>query len=148
MNPEPEIVEGEIEETPEEPGTALARPEPGNLFHVTDPVAVIDGATRVATALTDVLRKQKLITNISGREHVRVEGWVLLGSMLGCFPVVVWTRQTEQGWEARVEVRTRDGAVIGAAEASCDRTERTWAKRDSYALRSMAQTRASQPCSV
>jgi hypothetical protein len=35
-----------------------------------------------------------------------------------------------------------DGRTIGAAEAMCSRNEHTWAKREDYALRSMAQTRA------
>jgi hypothetical protein len=46
------------------------------------------------------------------------------------------------GWEARVEARTLAGQVVGAAEAECLRTEKTWSSRDDYALRSMAQTRA------
>jgi len=46
------------------------------------------------------------------------------------------------GWEARVEARTRDGALVGAAESECLRAESKWADRDDYALRSMAQTRA------
>jgi hypothetical protein len=103
---------------------------------------VIRRATDIAAPLADVVRKQKLVTMIHGREHVRVEGWTLLGSMLGVFPVVEWTRQLPDGWEARVEAKTRDGAVVGAAEAECLRTESTWKSRDDYALRSMAQTRA------
>ncbi len=35
-----------------------------------------------------------------------------------------------------------DGRVVGSAEAMCSRSETTWANRDDYALRSMAQTRA------
>src|SRR3990167_4142653 len=35
-----------------------------------------------------------------------------------------------------------DGRIVGAAEAQCCRDETTWAKRADYALRSMAQTRA------
>jgi hypothetical protein len=67
--------------------------------------------------------------------------------MLGVFPVCVWTRPLERdgqqfGWEARVEARTRSGELVGAAESQCTRDENTWAKRDDYALRSMAQTRA------
>jgi hypothetical protein len=48
----------------------------------------------------------------------------------------------DDGWEARVEARTRAGEIVGAAEAECLRSENTWANRDDYALRSMAQTRA------
>jgi len=113
-----------------------------SLFRTDDPVEIVGKAQAVAGALADVIRKQGLASNIQGKEYVRVEGWTLLGSMLGVFPVCVWTREVEGGWEARVEARTRTGDVIGAAEASCLRTENRWAKADTYALRSMAQTRA------
>jgi hypothetical protein len=113
-----------------------------NLFHTDDPVEVITRASRAAEALKGVIRQQGLVSNIQGREHVRVEGWTTLGSMLGVVPVVTWTRPTTDGWEARVEARTLDGRVVGAAEAMCSKSERTWRSRDDYALRSMAQTRA------
>jgi len=121
---------------------ALREEATPTLFHTNDPVQVLERATAVAVPLAEVVRKQGLVTNIKGREHVRVEGWTLLGSMLGVFPVCVWTRELDKGWEARVEARTRDGAVVGAAEAMCTTDEGTWKNRDSYALRSMAQTRA------
>ena len=113
-----------------------------NLFGTDDPVEVVEKAGRVAQALKDVLSRQGMVQNIQGREHVKVEGWQTLGSMLGVVPVVTWTREIETGWEARVEARTLDGRVVGAAEAMCSRDERMWSKRDPYALRSMAQTRA------
>jgi hypothetical protein len=115
---------------------------PATLFGTDDPSEVVARATAAAKPLAEVVNKQHLYATIQGRKHVLVEGWCLLGSMLGVFPVTVWTRKTESGWEARCEARTRAGEVVGAAEASCDRTERTWATRDDYALRSMAQTRA------
>lgn len=114
------------------------------LFRTDDPVQVIEKASAVADALKNVLQKQGLTKNIQGRDHVLVEGWTTLGSMLGVVPVVEWTRPLDdgQGWEARVEARTLDGRVVGAAEAECTRGEKTWQSRDDYALRSMAQTRA------
>jgi hypothetical protein len=133
-----------IESTAEELGTELvvhAQP-PTTLFRTEDPVEVLERASRVAQALKGVIDQQKLVSNIQGREHVRVEGWTTLGSMLGVVPVVVWTRRTDDGWEARVEARTMDGRTVGAAEAMCSKAERTWKSRDDYALRSMAQTRA------
>jgi hypothetical protein len=142
-----EIVE--MEEEPE-PETALV-PTPvvsATLFRTDDPVEVIERSGVIATALADVVRKQKLANTISGREFVKVEGWTLLGSMMGVFPVVEWTRELvgddgeQLGWEAAVEARTRDGEVVGRAEAECRRDEKHWKARDSYALRSMAQTRA------
>lgn len=120
---------------------------PVSLFGTNDPAEVVEAAKRAATPLVDVIRSQKLAVKIGPSEHVRVEGWTLLGSMLGVFPVCTWTRQIvgadqSEGWEARVEARTRNGEIVGAAEAECLRSEKTWANRDDYALRSMAQTRA------
>lgn len=134
-------------------------PQPVSLFGTNDPTEVVEAAKRAATPLVDVIRSQKLAVKIGPSEHVRVEGWTLLGSMLGVFPICVWTRQLERegvpiGWEARVEARTRSGETVGAAEAQCTRDENQWSweptgkdgrklpPRDDYALRSMAQTRA------
>jgi hypothetical protein len=112
------------------------------LFGTTDPAEVVEAAKRAAGPLVDVIRSQKLAVTIGPSEHVKVEGWTLLGSMLGVFPICTWTRKLENGWEARVEARTRAGDLVGAAEAECLRSENTWKNRDDYALRSMAQTRA------
>lgn len=138
MSATEEIIDGEI--VPYEPPAQTP-----TLFGTTDPEAVVEAATRAARPLAQVIRDQKLSVKIGPSEHVRVEGWTLLGSMLGVFPICVWTRKIEGddgGWEARVEARTRDGALVGAAEAECLYAEKTWANRDDYALRSMAQTRA------
>lgn len=120
----------------------LRSPAPLNLFRAADPGEVIVKAAETAKPLAEVIRKQKLYKTIQGKNHVFVEGWTLLGSMLGVFPVVVWTRKLDNGWEARVEARTMAGATVGAAEAQCLRTEARWKSADDYAIRSMAQTRA------
>lgn len=135
-----EEIEAELVEEGNLP--AVIEPAPVNLFRTEDPVEIIQRASAIADQLKDVLVKQNLISNIKGREHVRVEGWTLLGTLVGVFPVLEWTRPVEGGWEARVEARTLSGAVVGAAEAECLRSESTWKSRDDYALRSMAQTRA------
>jgi hypothetical protein len=112
------------------------------LFGSNDPSAVVVRATAVSKPLANVIKDRKLFASINGRRHVTVEGWTLLGTMLGVFPVVIWSRAIENGWEARVEARTLQGEVVGAAESQCTRLEKTWKTRDDYALRSMAQTRA------
>lgn len=139
--PDDETIEGELVE---EAGAELvpAVPAPTTLFRTDEPDLIIARATGVADALKRVLVERELVSNISGKEYVRVEGWTLCGTMLGVFPVLVWTRKLEDGWEARVEARTLTGAVVGAAEAMCVRSESKWSKRDEYAIRSMAQTRA------
>jgi hypothetical protein len=133
---ETEIVEGEllpdVYEPPANPG----------LFGTDDPNLVIVKAADVSKALAHVVRDRKLFARINGKDYVLIGGWTPLGSMLGVFPVVVWSRKLDDGWEARVEARTRDGAIVGAAESECLRSERKWAKSDDYAIRSMAQTRA------
>ena len=128
-----------------QPGTDLvpAAPQPpANLFHADTPGGVVERATETANALKDVIQQKKLFKRIGDKDHVLVEGWTLLGTMLGVFPVTVWSRQVEGGWEARAEARTMNGAVVGAAEAQCTRSESKWKNRDEYAIRSMAQTRA------
>ena len=130
------------------PETALVRTEssPPGLFGQVAPVQVIEKATEVATALKNVIVKQGLVSNISGKEYPKCEAWTLLGTMLGVFPVLAWCRKMDDGWEARVEARTKDGSVVGAAEAQCQRSERNWKDRDDFAIRSMAQTRATAKC--
>uniref|UniRef100_A0A6M3LCQ9 Uncharacterized protein n=1 Tax=viral metagenome TaxID=1070528 RepID=A0A6M3LCQ9_9ZZZZ len=115
---------------------------PVNLFGARTPAQVIDEAQLVAEPLARLIRDRQLASSISGKEYVRIEGWTLLGSMLGVFPIVQWTRPVEGGWEARVEARSKDGNVVGAAEAECLRSEPNWQDRPDYAIRSMAQTRA------
>lgn len=129
------VIEGDV-------GQEVVRYEGGTLFKTDDPIEIVRRATEVADALNDVLKRKNLTSRIQNKDHVNVEGWTLCGAMLGVFPIVEWTRPVEGGWEARVEARTRDGAVVGAAEAQCLRTEKRWAKADDYSIRSMAQTRA------
>lgn len=137
-------------------GTEIAVRPPGNLFGtVDDPEATIEKATRHAKALASVIENQKLYTDIQGKKHVRVEGWTLLGSMLGVFPVMIKCEpvmvrdRTDpagtsmvEGYEAVVEAVTFSGAVVGRAKAYCLRNERRWKSADDYAVASMAQTRA------
>ncbi len=112
------------------------------LFGTSDPVETIERAVRVADALKNVVKSKGLISNIKGKEYPQVEAWQTLAVMLGVSLVEEWTRKLENGWEARCVVFSRDGRTIGAADAQCTRDEYTWKSRDDYALRSMAQTRA------
>jgi hypothetical protein len=151
MTAEPHVVDGQAVE--EGPGTELepvAQHPPTTLFRTDDPVEVVARASKVADALKGVLDRQGLTANIQGKRHVLVEGWTTLGAMVGVTAVPMWTRPLDGaapdgksfGFEARVEARTLDGRVIGAAEAMCTRSEGRWRTADDYAIRSMAQTRA------
>ncbi|MDE3096881.1 MAG: hypothetical protein KGK07_12910 [Chloroflexota bacterium] len=124
--------------------------QPGALFAGETPQAVAARMRDTARALKSVIESahgsdgKPLLMTIPGvpGKYVRCEGWTTLGSMVGVFPVLIWTRPCPDGWEARVEARTMSGQTVGAAEAMCTREERSWSKRDEFALRSMAQTRA------
>jgi hypothetical protein len=115
-----------------------------------DPAEKMRQMQETAQIIAEPVRQRHTV-KIGQGEHVRVEGWTMLGALLGVYPITVWTRQlvpdendpaVARGWEARVEARTRQGQLVGAAEAQCDRSEPNWKGRDDYALRSMAQTRA------
>lgn len=140
-----EIIETTAQEV--QPPAGIVRVEqsaPINLFGERSPRAIRARAVETANELAEVIKKQDLASDIKGRMHVRVEGWTMLGSLLGVFPVIEWTRPLMHegkymGWEARCEVRTMAGAVVGAAEAMCSIREPRWGNADSYAVRSMAQ---------
>jgi hypothetical protein len=112
------------------------------LFGTSDPVGVIERVRTVARALDDVIRDRKLSTKIGGGEHVNIEGWRLLGAMLGVFSRTVSVDEVDNGWRARVEVCTLDGQIVSAAESECLRGERKWRNADDFAVMGMAQTRA------
>lgn len=135
-----EIVDAEVVGT----DVAVVEQPSANLFRTDDPAEVVVRATKVADALKGVLKSQGMIHNIQGKEHVAVEGWTTLGSMLGVTAVVTHTEPVDGGFKATVEARTLDGRVIGAADAICTKHERRgpWRSADDYARLSMAQTRA------
>lgn len=111
-----------------------------------EPQAIVERATNVATLLTTILREQKLVANISGKDHVLVEGWTLLASMMNHSVGTTNTRPVEvdghAGFISHAEVYDQNGNVVGSADGVCTRGERSWSRRDDFALSGMAQTRA------
>jgi len=136
-----DTIEGEAVETT---AIALRQPEQASpaLFGTSDPVEVVQRAVRVADALKAVVVQKNLIANISGKQYPQVEAWLTLAAMLRLTTICEWSRRVENGWEARVYVRDANGNTVGAAEAQCLNTERSKRSWEDYALRSMAQTRA------
>lgn len=119
------------------------RPVRASMFDM-DPEAQITYASRIATALCNVIDKQHLYTDLGGKKHVRVEGWQVLGTFLGVLSKErVVTEHADGGFEAYVDlVRVSDGVTIGGASSICGVDEKRWGKADKYARRSMAVTRA------
>jgi hypothetical protein len=62
--------------------------------------------------------------------------------MTKVYAVIEWTKEREDGWEARAQAFTIDGQIVGAGEAVCLKDEANWRGKPSTALKGMAQTRA------
>jgi hypothetical protein len=107
-----------------------------------DPRLAVERMSDLARVLVDIVRNQKLSVEIGGREFLTAEAWSALGALVGVTPVVCWVKpnETGDGYVARVEARTLDGRVVGAAESECSRAEKWWKTREPFQLRSMAQT--------
>lgn len=124
--------------------TELARIEETDLPIVAapGPREELERRIEVADVLAGVLNDRKLYNVINGKKHPSADGYQVLASLCDLSIETEWTRQLDDGWEARVVVKDAAGRVRGSAEQECRRTEKMWATRDSYALRGMAQTRA------
>lgn len=110
-------------------------------LQATTPGALVEQASAMATALAKVIKTQKLYNTIQGKDHVRVEGWCTLATMLGVLPREVSVTEEWGVYTATIElVRMSDGAVLSRASAECG-DEAPWCDRPRYARRSMAITR-------
>ena len=141
-----------VEETPNLPDYAILNPE--------IPMSVKVGvATNVANCLAPLVRQQGLVVkglNAKDKEaeYVTVEGWEVLGTMLGIVPD---TRIVEEmkndkdrtiGFKARATLyqnptftdgKITGGHVLATAEAYCTKDD---FQRKFFSMASMAQTRA------
>lgn len=107
------------------------------------PRAVLERAGEMARALLQVVEKTRdLQVQIGGRRYLRVEAWLTIAAFHGVSVAIDAVEKSDSGYVARASVLGRDGRVISRAEASCSRDEPTWKDRPDFALRSMAQTRA------
>jgi len=108
------------------------------------PQAMVASATEIANVLSDVINRQGLFANIQGNKYVKLEGWNLLGSLLGVLPRERNVKELEDGsYEATVElISTKNGAIVGCGSAICSVTEKRWGNAEKFARRSMCITRA------
>ena len=68
--------------------------------------------------------------------------WQLLGLTYGVSPIVEWVKAIDGGFQARAVAQTRDGGIVGAAEALCLRKEPGKQYKSDHDLAAMAQSRA------
>jgi len=107
-----------------------------------DTRAMLESVERNVRDVIDIARDRGFVTRFNNRDFFGFPAWSLLAMTYGLTPFVEWTRPVENGWEARAIVRTRDGDVVGSAEAMCTRKEQPRRNADDHTLRAMAQTRA------
>lgn len=118
-------------------------PEARKTIFNQSPKETIEYATEIANTLKEVILKQGLSLLIQGKQHVRVEGWLTLGTLLGITPVEEWVHELPDfSYEAKVNLVNQKGVVIAGASALCGIDERRWKSAEKYARRSMAITRA------
>lgn len=107
-----------------------------------DPEQQLLFAHKAASSLMSWVRQKKNPVMIRGEQFLEFGDWQILGRFYGATVGVDWTKALTNGWEAR-SVVYRNGEIISSAEAMCTRAEKRWLTADEYAIRSMAQTRAS-----
>lgn len=109
-----------------------------------DPDKQIEFAQKAATALMKVVKP----VQIQGKPYLQFGGWQTLARFFGATVAIEWTQKLVDdkehlvGYEARAIVY-QGGSIISSAEASCMCNEKRWKTAEEYAVKSMAQTRAS-----
>jgi len=107
-----------------------------------NPGTLMRHATDVAGVCREIVLKTA--SKIQGRSFVRVEGWQAIATAHGCCLSIEDVSEDEAGnvtvWAA--VRRLSDGVILAKGQGFVGADERTWAKRDRYAKRAMAQTRA------
>jgi hypothetical protein len=116
---------------------------PATIFDM-PPSRRIAFATLIADELSRIIEKQKLYAIVQGKKHVLVEGWNVMGVLLGIMPREREVKRLDNGsYEASVDlVNVQTGLVVGGASHICSVNEKRWSNADEYAVRSMAVTRA------
>ena len=158
-----------VDETDEKNEVAVVDQTPKQLadYEILNPEipmsAKVEVATNVANCLSDLIKSQGLVKKGLNKkdpeaEYVLVEGWEVLGTMLGIVPVteVVETITNDKGkvrgYKARASLyrnpimengKIIGGTLIATTEASA--TVEGWQK-DGPGMMSMAQTRALGKC--
>jgi hypothetical protein len=110
------------------------------------PVRAMEHAQEVVQFMSSKCTGSQYIAIIQGRKYPKVEWWTTVGMSLGLFPAEVVSERFEMdknhyGYRSVVEVLHK-GQVVTRASAICTTEESAWGKRDEYAVKSMATTRA------
>jgi len=122
-------------------------PEARAIIRRQTPKQITAFGVKASKQLLDIVNKTDWTVNINGKKYLRFEGWQTVGKFFGYTVKTESTNYIElgeaKGFEAKSVVLDQSGIVIGGAEAVCMDDEKNWKDKPLYALKSMAQTRAS-----
>jgi|SRR3989304_6460705 len=136
----------EIDKPLEPPRVMTPTPQDNYLVMQGEPDKQLEFGRKCASALMQVVSNKPKKVMINGEQYLEYEDWQTLGRFFGITVGTDWTKEVLRegklvGYEAKAVV-LRNTEIISSAEAMCLRSEKNWANRDEFALRSMAQTRA------
>ncbi len=131
-------------------GTELATRDRGDalstILGTGDTRAALAVVERNVNDIIDVARERGFITTFENegkkREFYGYPAWQLLAMTYGVTPIVEWTKPVDGGYMARAVAQTRDGGIVGSAEAICLRSEPRKQRATDHTLLAMAETRA------
>lgn len=121
-----------------------------SLMATTDPEKVVAFGARAAKALTGIIENKKHKVVINGKQYLEFGDWQTIARFFNCTVFVSWTKELDEdkekdrsfGYSARAVVLDVTGRELTAAESDCTRREKMWSSRESFQIKSMAQTRA------
>lgn len=112
-----------------------------------DPQVIVDEASKAAGILMNIVTQNKWAVSVQGKKYLQFEAWQTLGKFYGYTVKIVQSEPVDfggiKGFNARAVVLDKNGVEVGGAESVCMNDEPTWKNKPTYALKSMAQTRAS-----
>lgn len=114
-------------------------------IHRTYDLAKPAEAVEMATVLKGMIVKQKLFSNIKGKNYAHVDAWQMAGFLTGLSAIVEEPKNLstdkEIKWSCTAKIFHGD-KLVATGYALCSSKESTKKSFDEYAILSMAQTRA------
>lgn len=106
---------------------ASAGGELATLWNTHDPTAIVEQASKVASALASVIEKQGLSRNLGGRKnHVEIEGWQVAGTFLGAQALITDTQRIEPKSEFPVTSKRKKWGKVDGKRQIVEETEDRW----------------------
>jgi hypothetical protein len=101
------------------------------------PEKILAQAKHVAELLRGVIAQTEAEVTIAGRKHLKIEGWLTLGSFYGITPKTILTQYIEvggaHGYEATAQaIHVATGTVLSQQDGMCLNDEPNWFTRPKY----------------